>query len=701
MLPYFFAAGHIHYARYATYYILSMKALPQHVQQHFAKGDHVVRHIEGIWNGMWSDMFIETTFMRYGKGKHGIIGITLSPEALKSWALSLHVCMSGQMAADVAEMRGDESVARQANIHKEEGKSRINCDLKDRQDIRQKMAQCIPPLDHQQHPEGSLVNIVTGKVQSALIVNAHNSIDIGSKQSKEFREALPQGFHNKIERKITSMADTKKSVNIGTHTIFDTNLIYSRVICLQASNRDIDIEDLMSHELAPFSTAHFADSGDMRISTSKSILKRDMKIEVSSRVAYENISLTVIDGCALLWIPGWPAVGNVQTYIDAFKYKIKQMLYKCDVSLVFDRYYDSSTKDSTRLARGTGRVYQLTPSTPIPAQKAVLTVTSNKKQLIKLICDDLQHDEDLIQNHTLDHNLFITGQNDTIEISKGIVITRRDMYTSHEEADNIIVQHAFLAASGGASGVAVMADDTDVWALLLHHYFEQNIDIPIIMQSPIHGRSVIDIKATTAKYSDLIPNLLAGHSLSGCDTVAGCFGVGKKKMLNVIKQHSLSLLGDINVPWPDVIRQATQFAVATYGQKTYHTLCEARSKIWKTKLGNGSSTMPKLCSLPPTDAAFQENLKRAHLQTFLWKNALVLEPQTLDPLDFGWSKDGNTLCPTTVPAEIQLVPEYIQKIINCGCSSERPCESVRCGCNKAGIRCSVFCACQQQDASSL
>jgi len=62
-----------------------------------------------------------------------------------------------------------------------------------------------------------------------------------------------------------------------------------------------------------------------------------------------------------------------------------------------------------------------------------------------------------------------------------------------------------MAASEGASGVAVVADDTDVWALLLHHYLEQNLDIPMIMQSPIHGRSVIDIKATVAKYADLIP----------------------------------------------------------------------------------------------------------------------------------------------------------------------------------------------------
>ena len=30
--------------------------------------------------------------MRYGHGKRGIIGVTLKPETLKVWSLSLHNC---------------------------------------------------------------------------------------------------------------------------------------------------------------------------------------------------------------------------------------------------------------------------------------------------------------------------------------------------------------------------------------------------------------------------------------------------------------------------------------------------------------------------------------------------------------------------------------------------------------------------------
>ena len=92
MMPYFFAAGHHNYARYGLYYYLrSMEKLPAEILEKFLKGEHVMHYRPGIWNGIWSDMYIETTFMRYGKGPKGIIGITLKPSAVKRWAFSMHV----------------------------------------------------------------------------------------------------------------------------------------------------------------------------------------------------------------------------------------------------------------------------------------------------------------------------------------------------------------------------------------------------------------------------------------------------------------------------------------------------------------------------------------------------------------------------------------------------------------------------------
>ena len=82
MIPLFFVAGHTHYARYALYYLRTTETLPAEVYKHFRAHEHTMHHIPGLFNGIWSDMALETTYMRYGHGCKGIVGITLKPENL-------------------------------------------------------------------------------------------------------------------------------------------------------------------------------------------------------------------------------------------------------------------------------------------------------------------------------------------------------------------------------------------------------------------------------------------------------------------------------------------------------------------------------------------------------------------------------------------------------------------------------------------
>ena len=72
-IPLLFAAGHIHYARYALYYLRTMETLPAEVYKHFRAHEHTMHHTPGLFNGIESDMAIETTYMRYGHGRKGIL----------------------------------------------------------------------------------------------------------------------------------------------------------------------------------------------------------------------------------------------------------------------------------------------------------------------------------------------------------------------------------------------------------------------------------------------------------------------------------------------------------------------------------------------------------------------------------------------------------------------------------------------------
>ena len=82
MLPYFAAAGQWHYFRYATVYLIKMTKLPKEPLGKFIDGKHAMRHQNGIWNAIWSDMMIETTVMCYGHGPTGMKGLTFTEKAL-------------------------------------------------------------------------------------------------------------------------------------------------------------------------------------------------------------------------------------------------------------------------------------------------------------------------------------------------------------------------------------------------------------------------------------------------------------------------------------------------------------------------------------------------------------------------------------------------------------------------------------------
>jgi len=57
------------------------------------------------------------------------------------------------------------------------------------------------------------------------------------------------------------MVVTKKGIAIRPKVVYDTQLILSWVIELQASSREIDFKDVLSCELASIPTALFDDSG--------------------------------------------------------------------------------------------------------------------------------------------------------------------------------------------------------------------------------------------------------------------------------------------------------------------------------------------------------------------------------------------------------------------------------------------------------
>lgn len=67
MLPLFYAPGHHNYDRDGLYYLKCMKSLPENVGYHFLRGEYIVQNKPGAFSGIWADIVIEMSYMKYGQ----------------------------------------------------------------------------------------------------------------------------------------------------------------------------------------------------------------------------------------------------------------------------------------------------------------------------------------------------------------------------------------------------------------------------------------------------------------------------------------------------------------------------------------------------------------------------------------------------------------------------------------------------------
>ena len=89
MIPLMFAASRPNYSRYGTLYVEWMHSLPYDLHKAFMKGQLFVHLMAGIFNGIWTDQFIECTWMRHGHGLSGVIGMATDENQMK---ISMGAC---------------------------------------------------------------------------------------------------------------------------------------------------------------------------------------------------------------------------------------------------------------------------------------------------------------------------------------------------------------------------------------------------------------------------------------------------------------------------------------------------------------------------------------------------------------------------------------------------------------------------------
>ena len=165
---------------------------------------------------------------------------------------------------------------------------------------------------------------------------------------------------------------------------------------------------------------------------------------------------------------------TLEDVLKGIKKMLKGMLQVTDVHWINDRYKDYSTKSSCRISREesmSSRLHNIRPNMPIIEKRFILKCSKNKQKFNSLIFESIKEDVNFLNESTQNHKLIMMNESVIpYEIVKGKRWLRVDLGSSHEEANTIVVKHAIVCGKDDDANIQVMSDDTDVFALLCHHY---------------------------------------------------------------------------------------------------------------------------------------------------------------------------------------------------------------------------------------
>ena len=165
-------------------------------------------------------------------------------------------------------------------------------------------------------------------------------------------------------------------------------------------------------------------------------------------------------------------------------------------------------------------------------------------------------------------------------LSRYLESDAQTVHNSTGDADTMIVACALQMAMGGKE-VNVVADDTDVLILLMHHWTETMADVYFLSEpkkSQKKGLQVWRICDLIAKAGKLVTShLLFIHAWSGCDTTSATFGQGKTNLMKKIQaseevQQISLLMGDSHMTAEEIGNAGVRLFIILFGGKQEDSL---------------------------------------------------------------------------------------------------------------------------------
>ena len=364
------------------------------------------------------------------------------------------------------------------------------------------------------------------------------------------------------------------------------------------------------------------------------------------------------------------------------------------IDAVFDRYFDRSLKEATRISRGTGTRLKITELCGIPKNfESFLHVSQNKNDFNEYLAEkfiSMHHDKQILV--CTYKETILTSHQEIVENNTEVKITE----CQSEEADQRLVRHTLhcLSPCFSFEKIVINTIDTDVLILLianLSSHLRKNLRVLVyakMVRSGIHHNLRAMILELDHSICEALPFF---YAFSGCDTVSSFFSKGKCKGWDIWMEDRSNLdevfirLGNEPGELTNTDMNIIEKFVTKMYTKQNKSLTLLRIELFKYMKDSD------LRKLPPSREALEQHTRRACYQAgYVWKET-VRDIVLPNPENWGWVLEENVYKPRW---QQQNCPISIEKLtITCSCH-KGTCKN--CKCSKAGFLCISMCGCNRK-----
>lgn len=697
MLPLMAVYDHSNYTRWGTVYLLDMQQLSETaptVYAEFMDGNFVVKHTPQKFNNVSTDQALEFV-NKMCKVSGGLVGITRTESAMNRWLLT---CSERARIADEARAMAG-MVTHVSTMHKEASSARSKRDENDIQKLTHQLVAfnpfgrkhddllCISTNDVA--PDDVKNELLTARERGKSLIQELISKRLGPNASVDFFEPIKKNNSKTFE----AISSELSKQSCAPKVLKADRKIYHRLLSAASSGREINLPNILKHELSPVPQSLASLDGQLHPTN-----KASLGHIIGDQFAKTELSQTTDKTCTLV-----DAMGIVQAlqkpkgaqtfgdYADTFAENIfGHFRDGCTrVDVVFDAYKANSIKTTTRQNRSgkTRKVRRIIDSRSVIlpySWPSFLALEENKKNLIQFLSTELLQRANSLPTGS---ELVIAGGPQSDEHAASSV--QRDvchLMSTQEEADTRLILHAYDAKQQGFEKIVIISRDTDVLVLAIHHNLGSNIWISCGTSKQPKFLPVHEIRNNMQ--GDVVSALPLYHAVTGCDSTSQFYGLGKKSTWSVLIKHPHLLSGLFTGRINEFISTTNISLVEQYIMLLYSKSAEQHQSInsLRAQLFHTTDNPSKL---PPTSDAMKLHILRAMYQALVWYCAGIAKPDLPSPETCGWHVDKGHLVPTLM--ELEAIPSVCRELVSCGCHGD--CSTARCSCKRASVACIEACKC--------